>query len=123
MPVKVEGLRQAMRDIEAAGVDVSELKATMGKIARFSAKVMQRNTPSVSGALRRSERGNKAKSKATVTAGKARVRYAGPINYGWPSRNIEPANFVAKTDKRMSRVAGRMLVDGVENILKEHNLI
>ncbi|MGH3499955.1 MAG: hypothetical protein ACRDQA_03485 [Nocardioidaceae bacterium] len=122
MPIAVEGLRQAIKDMESAGFDVTELKTVMGKIARTSAKVMQRYTPSKTGALRRSERGNKAKGKAVVTAGKARVKYAGVQNYGWRARNIEAHNFITKTDQRMSQTAPRMLIDGINAILQEHNL-
>ena len=43
----------------------------------------------------------RAKSKAVVSAGRASVPYAGPINYGWPRRGISPADFTGKTDQVM----------------------
>ncbi|WP_062208843.1 hypothetical protein [Demequina oxidasica] len=118
MPVEVEGMRKALREMEKLGVDVEDMKDVFSGIATEAARVMEGLAPSKSGALRASIRGNRAKNKAVVRIGKARVPYAGPINYGWPKRNIRPANFTARTDAVMEEKAEDMLLDGIEGLIK-----
>ena len=88
---KVEGLNQVVRALQQMGVEVEDLKAAFSKIADRAAQVASDAAPKKSGRLAADIRGNRAKSKAVVTAGRASVPYAGPINYGWPKRNIAPA--------------------------------
>ncbi|MGV8967192.1 MAG: hypothetical protein ACOH2F_13025 [Cellulomonas sp.] len=119
MPVEVAGLRKALREMEKLGVDVEDMKDVFAGIATEASRVMEGFTPSKSGALRASIRGNRAKSKAVVRIGKARVPYAGAINYGWPKRNIRPANFTGRTDAVMEEKAEEMLLDGIEGLIKK----
>lgn len=122
MGVSVEGLREATRGLEAAGVDVDELKDVMGSIAAEAAGVMAQFIPSRTGRLRASVRGNRAKGKAVVTVGNARVPYAQVIQYGWPARHIEPAGYVERTDAVMETRAVEMLEDGWTAIAERHGL-
>jgi hypothetical protein len=122
MGVHVEGLREITRAMERAGVDVEELKDVMGSIAAEASRVMQGFTPTRTGALRNSIRGNRAKGKAEVTAGKARVPYAAPIFYGWPKRNIKPSRTIERTDEVMDDRVAQMLADGWNEIAKRHGL-
>lgn len=119
MPIAVEGLRELVRDLQKVGVEVDDLKDTFGAIAAEAATTMQRFVPVDSGALRTSVRGNRAKGKAVVMVGRARVQYAGAINYGWKARNISPANFVAKTDAVMETRAVEMFDEGIGAVLEK----
>lgn len=119
MPVEVEGLRKALREMEKLGVDVEDMKDVFAGIATEASHVMEALTPSKSGALRASIRSNRAKNKAVVRIGKARVPYAGAINYGWPKRNIHPASFTGRTDAVMEEKAEDMLLDGIEGLIKK----
>lgn len=80
---KVEGLSALVRDLQAVGVEVDDLKDAFSDIARDASVLAAHFAPHVSGQLAASVRGNRAKSKAVVTAGRASVPYAGPVNYGW----------------------------------------
>lgn len=120
--VYIEGLRETTRAFEKAGVDVEELKEAMGRVASEAADTMQGFTPTRSGALRASVRGNRAKGKAVVTIGKARVPYAGPIAYGWAKRNIRPANFIPRTDQVMETRAPALLEQGWADIIERNGL-
>lgn len=122
MGVHVEGLRDITRSMERAGVDVEELKDVMGEIAAEASRVMQSFTPTKTGALKASIRGNRAKGKAVVTAGKARTPYAAPIFYGWPKRNIKPSRTVERTDAVMDDRVTQMLAEGWNEIAKRHGL-
>lgn len=120
--VHIEGLREMTRAMEKAGVDVEELKDVMGDIAAEASRVMQGFTPTKSGALRASIRGNRAKGKAVVTAGKAKTPYAAPIFYGWPKRNIKGSKTIERTDAVMDDRVAEMLTEGWNKIAQRHGL-
>lgn len=106
---KVSGLTQVVRQLQEIGVEVEDLKAAFSNIAAMGARHASRFAPKRSGRLAGDIRGNRAKSKAVVTAGRKSVPYAGPINYGWASRNIEPSGFMQKADKAVQPFALRRL--------------
>lgn len=120
--VRVEGLGRLTRDLEALGLEVEDLKDAFSSIAREGADVASRFAPRRSGRLAASIRGNRAKSKAVVTAGRARVPYAGAINYGWPKRGIAPSLFMQKTDEVMRPKALAALEDAINLKIRERGL-
>lgn len=121
--VYVDGLNETVRGLERAGVDVNDLKDVFAPIAAEAADVAQGFTPVHTGALRATVRGNRAKNKAVVTFGKARVPYAGPILYGWKKRGISPSYTVRRTDNVMDNKAPQMLEAGLEDVFKKYGLI
>lgn len=120
--VHVEGLRDKVRALEAAGVEVAELKDVMGGIASTGAEILAGYLPSRTGRLRGTARGNKAKGSAVVTVGRASVPYAGPIIYGWPKRNIHASQAIEQTDRIMETKAVEMLEAGFQTICERHGL-
>ncbi len=81
---RVTGVTKLVRELEALGLEVDDLKDAFSEIADEGAKVAAAFAPRRSGDLADSIRGNRAKSKAVVTAGGKRTApYAGAINYGW----------------------------------------
>jgi phage gpG-like protein len=119
---KVTGLKELNRALQAAGADIEDLKDAFGKIAAKGAQTAKGFTRSRSGRLRGSIRGNRAKSKAVVTAGRASVPYAGPVNYGWPARSISPSEFMQRTDDAMRPVALDELTKDVRRIIRSKGL-
>lgn len=120
--LRVTGLREMVRDLEAVGVEVEDLKDAFGAIAQEGAEVGRGLTPQRSGRLAGSTRGNRAKAKAVVTWGRASIPYAGVQNYGWPRRNIRPQEFAQGTDRVMSPIAVRKLEDNIEQVIRERGL-
>ena len=120
--LKVTGLREMVRDLEAIGVEVEDLKDAFGAIAKEGAEVGRGLTPERSGRLAGSTRGNRAKAKAVVTWGRAAIPYAGVQNYGWPRRNIPAKGFAQGTDAVMSPVAVRKLEANIEQVIRERGL-
>lgn len=118
----VVGLREVVRDLQAFGVEVDDLKDAFSSISQEGATVMRGFTPVVSGALRASVRGNRAKGKAVVTVGRSAVPYAGPQNYGWKRRNIAAQGFLADTDARMEPVSLRRFEDAVDEVITKRGL-
>ncbi|MDF1705066.1 MAG: hypothetical protein P1U38_09855 [Aeromicrobium sp.] len=96
--VRVEGLSQAVRALKGLGLEVEDLKNAFATIAAEATELIASKTPRRSGRLAASVRGNRAQGKAVVRSGRASVPYAGPINYGWRKRNIEPSLFMQRGD-------------------------
>lgn len=120
--VRVEGLNKLVRDLQKLGLEVDDLKEAFGEIASKGAEIAASFAPKRSGALAASIRGNRAKNKAVVMSGKARVKYAGAINYGWPRRNIKPARFMQRADEYMRPFALDMLDEAIAKKIRERGL-
>ena len=120
----VEGLTAVVKALQAAGLDVQDLKGAFSRLAAEGARLAAGYAPRRSGALASSIRGNKAKSKAVVSAGNARrVPYAGPINYGWPSRGIRGREFMQRVDAELGPRAITLLEQDVNRVLREKGLL
>lgn len=119
---EVDGLNQVVRGLLAMGLEVDDLKDAFAKIADEGAEKAAGYAPKLTGTLAGDIRGNRAKSKAVVTAGRASVPYAGVINYGWPAHNISPAGFLQKADEAMQPVALRRLEDAIDTAIKQRGL-
>lgn len=122
MSVKIDGLNKTLTALQRVGVDVSDLKDAMGEIAAEGARLAAGFAPVRSGRLRNTIRGNKAKAKAIVIAGRARTPYAGAINYGWPKRGIRPALFLQRADAALAPRAVAMLERGLDQAIRRRDL-
>lgn len=113
--VRVVGLPRFLRTLQAAGVEVEDLKDTMAAVAALAAAAVADEAPKVSGDLAGSVRGNRAKGRATVSVGRGRTKlYAMPIHYGWPARNIEPNLFGDRALERIEPIVQARLVAGYQ---------
>jgi hypothetical protein len=117
MAVRVEGLNKTVRALTQFGVEVQDLKAVFSEIAAEGARLASSFAPTQTGNLSKTVRGNKAKNKAVVIAGRARVPYAGAINYGWPKRHIKPALFMQRADAALAPRAVEMLEAGLDQVV------
>lgn len=107
--VQVIGLNAVVRDLQAIGVEVEDLKNAFAEVADLGARIAAGYVQSDSGALAADVRGNRAKSKAVITAGRASLPYAGVQNYGWPARNISPQGFMQAADRDLQPISLRLL--------------
>lgn len=92
--VTVDGLPQLRRQLRQLVGDASDLKEANAAAASIVANAAASRAPRRTGRLAASVRGNRAVSRATVSAGGAAVPYAGPIHWGWPAHHIAPQPFV-----------------------------
>jgi hypothetical protein len=122
VPVAVEGLREKIRALEALGVDVDDLKDAFAAIAAEGATLASRLAPRTSGRLAGSIRGNRAKGKAVVTAGRATVPYAGAVNYGWRRRGITASAFMQKADAQLEDRAAALLEENLNTAIQRRAL-
>jgi hypothetical protein len=96
MPVAIEGARELRASLKAVDRGLGrELARIHKKVAAPLAEAVASRAPVRSGRLAGSIRALGSQRAAQVAAGSARaVPYAGPINYGWPARNIPAAYFL-----------------------------
>lgn len=120
--VQIEGLNRYIRELQGLGLDLDDLKGAFAGIARKGALLAARFAPRRTGALAASIRGNRAKNKAIVYAGRARVPYAGPINYGWQARGIAPAAYMQKADEAIAPQAPGLLVQEINDAIRRRGL-
>ena len=95
--IKVAGLKQAIKALQAIGVPVAEIKAAGSEAGELVAGQARALAPVRSGALRNSIRVSKSLNRVSVSAGNNKsVPYANPIHWGWFKRNIRPQPFFVK---------------------------
>jgi hypothetical protein len=104
------------------GAEVDDLKDAFSQIAATAAQKAANFAPKRSGRLAADVRGNRAQSKAVVTAGRSSISYAGPINYGWRARNIAPSGFMQKADQEMQPIALQMLEREIDSLIRKKGL-
>lgn len=80
--VRVKGLKETIRSLERLGVSVEDLKGAMSNVSSKVVSDAKALTPVRSGALQASIRASKAKNKATMRGGSAKVYYASFVEYG-----------------------------------------
>lgn len=121
--VRVEGLNQTIASLRAAGVELNDLRGAFGPIAAKGAQIASRRAPHVSGKLSGSVRPAKQARKAVIYAGYGKsVPYAGPINYGWPKRNIKGSYFMQKASDEIEPFAVQELTIELNKIITRHGL-
>lgn len=99
--MRVDGARALRRQMKAAGRDMGDLKDAHARVARLVEGDARPRVPrGETGALVGSLRSSGTTTGAVVRAGYARVPYANPIHWGWPSRNIEPHPFASTAAKK-----------------------
>jgi HK97 gp10 family phage protein len=95
--IKVAGLKQAIKALQAIGVPAAEIKAAGSEAGELVAGQARALAPVRSGALRNSIRVSRALNRVSVSAGNNKsVPYANPIHWGWFKRNIKPQPFFVK---------------------------
>ena len=92
--IRVEGLRNATRQLERLGVQAEDLKGAFSKIGARAVPTARAYAPKKSGTLAGSIRHSQRKNSLVVMAGRKSIPYAGPIHFGWPKRNIQAQPFL-----------------------------
>jgi hypothetical protein len=120
--IRVVGLKETLRDLAKLGLDVDDFKESFGSIASTGAALAASFVRSKSGALAGTLRGNRAKNRSVVTAGRASKPYAGVQNYGWPARGIEAQEFMQRADKQLAPTLPGLLETELSDKIKRRGL-
>lgn len=121
--VQVDNLNQTVRDLQRLGLEVDDLKDAFSTIANEAAAVIEAAAPKRTGRLAGDIKGNRAKAKAVVSVGRSKVPYAGPINYGWPSRGIDASNFMQAADDGYAHRAVARLEQEINEQIRKKGLV
>lgn len=97
--IRLEGGRKFRSTLKQAGIKLDDLKAVHGQVAQIVVPAARARTPvgPPTVHLRDTIRGSGTRTAAIVRAGNnTRVRYAGPIHWGWFRRHIQPQPFLSR---------------------------
>jgi len=120
--VGVVGLRKFIKQLEALGVDVTDLKAAWQRVGNIVVQEAKGNVHSISGALAGSIRPSMAKGGSTIRAGSAKVPYAGVIHFGWPRRNIEANQYLYDASAAKQQEVVTAISDELNNLVRKLGL-
>lgn len=126
--LRVEGLRKFARDMNAAGVDAEDIKEVMYAAGEIVARRATWLAPYRTGKLRNDMRVSKAKTKAAVKVGGARVPYARFVYFG--KYNATKGGLYQSANpfiyEALSQTRGQVLSiieNGIEDILVNNDLV
>jgi len=122
LPFTVDGIPQLQRALRGLAGDIEDLDDAFTRIADLAARTASSAAPRRTGRLAGTVRGIASKNKATVTAGSATVGYAGPINYGWPRRNIRATHFMQRADPVINARAVGLLEADIDTAIRRRGL-
>jgi hypothetical protein len=97
---EVRGAKELRRTLKQAGDDLKDLKDVNRRVGDLVAGAARPHAPVRSGALAGSIRPAAAAAKVTIRAGSAKLRYAGPIHWGWPAHHIRANPFLSDAATR-----------------------
>ena len=89
----IEGIDVLQRTMKKAGQDITDLTDAHARASEIVAAAARAGAPRRTGALASSVKSSKAKRTALVNV---TSRYAKPIHWGWPARNIEANPWVSE---------------------------
>jgi hypothetical protein len=115
--IRIEGLDELARSMRRAGQDMTELKEAHTRAAAIVADRAAELAPRRSGRLAGSIRPAKQAKRARIMAGGAKVPYANPIHWGWPSRNIAASMFMVDAAQQTEPEWTKAYFEDVQAIL------
>lgn len=118
--VRVEGLREVVRNLERLGVEAEDLKAAFSAIAGQVVTEASGMVPVLTGALKNTIRPARTKNKAVVRAGTARVPYAGVINYG--RAGAGGTGFLTTPANRDPEGKARQIEAALDDLIRRYDL-
>lgn len=108
--IEVDGVKEVRRALRKVEDGATDLKAAHAEAAKDVAETARGIVPRQSGTLAASIRSTGQAGQGVVRAGRAAVPYAGPIHFGWATRNIAPNPFLYEAaDQRAEEVTERFL--------------
>lgn len=125
--VRVTGLRKAVRNMEKAGVDAQDIKDVMQGAGEIVARRASWLAPKRTGALANNMRVGKAKTKASIKVGSARVPYARYVYFGRYNQSkgglYQAANpFIYDALNATRAEVFNKIETGIEDLLKKNDL-
>lgn len=125
--LKVEGWRETLRALEAAGASASDMRDLMHELGSIVVQDAKRRTPrGQTGKLAGTLRAGRGKTKAVVRAGSKAVPYAGIIHYGTPAtypKKYSPQPYLIDSFAATQSEVMAALLDGIRDLLNDQKLL
>lgn len=119
--IEIHGDAAVVAAFRKLGLDSGDLQDVFGRIATDVAGDARSLAPKRSGALAGSVKPGRRKLAATITAGGS-VPYAGPINFGWASRNIRPSLFMQRAADTKADASAEQIAAEMQRLIDQHGL-
>lgn len=120
--VQVTGLNEFIRALRKteSRADKEMSKAAQKWLEQTLVPEVRRRAPRRTGRLAGSVRAIRRVGSAILAVGtEVRVPYAGPINFGWPARNIKAQEFIYSTIARQDKQWEDTFVEAIDRWLSE----
>lgn len=117
--VEVEGVPELKRALEDVAHDLDDPRVAMSAISVEMSRLAAQLAPRLSGTLAGSI--HPTPSRRTAAASTSLV-YAGPINGGWPARNIAPSLFMERAQAASEPVAVKHLEQQIDVSIRREGL-
>lgn len=119
--VRVDGLRKTVSRLNKAGTDAQDMKDLMHSLGEI---VVKGATPphGATGALAKSIRAGRGKTKAVIRAGGKAAPYSAVIHYGWPARHIAAQPFLTDALTLRHEQIYAALESGIDSLLAKNDL-
>lgn len=126
--IKVEGLKETIKDLQALGVEKQAFVDINYEAAQILMSAASPLIPVRTGKLAGTMRASKTVQYAQVSLGRASVPYAPPIHYGWfydrnnfIKKNIKPNPFLAKALSQNYDTIIKRYNESVQKVLDRFN--
>jgi creatinine amidohydrolase/Fe(II)-dependent formamide hydrolase-like protein len=117
--VQIEGARELRASLKAVDAELpKELAGIHKAIAEPIAQAAAGRAPKPTGRLAASIRPQGTQRVARVAAGGRAVPYAGPIEFGWPARNIAPAGFLLGALEAEAEATGDRYLEAIDALIE-----
>lgn len=116
---EVKGAKELKTSLKLAGDDLDDLKDAHQAVGNLIVTASRSKAPVVSGALAGSIRATRTVGGVGIKAGGAKVPYANPIHWGWPSRGIKANRFIWDTAKRMEADWVQLYFEELEKVVNK----
>ena len=118
--VQIDGVDRLVRALNAAGLDLGDLKAALKQAAEIVEQTAATKAPrGETDRLVNSLRSSATKKAGVVRAGRKSVPYAGPIHWGWPKHNIKPQTFITDAARNTEPQWVQVFEREVDNIIEK----
>lgn len=120
--IKVKGLNAMVKELQAFGLEVADLKEAFGEVSQQAAQLAAGYAPRRTGKLAGSVKAGKSKNRAVARAGGARVPYAAALNYGWPRHGIRPSLFMQRASDAVTPDAVKTIDTAIDRLISQKGL-
>ncbi len=118
---KVEGLKAAIKNLQAIGVPAGAIKEAGQKSATIVSEEAKAIVPIRSGKLRRSIKPRKLLNEVKVSAGGTSVPYANLIHWGSKRRGVNKNPFLYRALNFNRKQVLEIYTDELDKLIREHS--